>query len=355
MKKILRIALLLAIAAMVVFAYLDYKRLLAINTTMGQNQTRVLYIPTGATFQDVTDSLQSKGILKNMNTFKWVAKKKSYPSLVKPGRYELRGHLTNNELVNKLRSGDQDPMHLTLHNISGIYQLAGQLGRKLEPDSISFLDLFNSKDALSAFGVDPNTLTAYFLPNTYEVWWDTSPTAFLRRMRQEFDRFWTEERLAKAKKLKLSPIEVVTLASIVESETVRNDEKPTVAGLYLNRLERGMRLQSDPTVIYALKRDDPKVKIPRVYYRHLSYESPFNTYQNAGLPPGPIKIPTHSSIEAVLNPASHNYVYMAADPDRPGYHSFASNLRQHNVNARKYREWAKPVWNITAWESIACL
>ena len=340
MKKILGILLILIVLAGLLFGYLYWKRILAVNTTMDENQTKLLYIPTGANFQDVLDSLEAGNILKNESTFKWVAEKKNYPSLVKSGRYELRGRMTNNELINKLRAGDQDPVKLTLHGISGIYDLAGTLSRHLEPDSLSFVSLFRSQEALSAFGVNANTVTAYFLPNTYKVWWDTSPTAFLRRMRQEFDRFWNEQRLARAEKLGLSPIEVVTLASIVERETVREDEKPVVAGLYLNRLERNMLLQSDPTVIYGIRLDKPHVKINRVLYSHLSYDSPYNTYKYPGLPPGPIKIPALSSIDAVLNHREHNYIYMAADPDRPGYHSFASNLRQHNINARKYQRWA---------------
>ena len=323
-----------------VLGYLYWKRILDVNTRMKRNETRVLFIPTGATYQDVVDSLKAGDFLNNYRSFNWVAEKKNYPQLVKAGRYELRGHMTNNELVNQLRSGDQQPLHLTLNNISGIYELAGVLGRKLEPDSLSFINLFKSEESLSAFGVNPQTLTAYFLPNTYEVWWNTSPAAFLKRMRSEFDNFWNDERMKKAEKLGLSPIEVVTLASIVESETVKRDEQPRVAGLYLNRINRNMKLQSDPTVIYAIKMDQPHVQIRRVLNRHLRYDSPFNTYVYSGLPPGPIRIPELSAIDAVLNKEDHSYIFMAADPDRPGYHNFATNLRQHNRNARKYQNWA---------------
>ena len=340
MRRILGFIALAVLLGGLVLGYLYWKRVLDINTNMKRNETRVLFIATGATFQDVVDSLKAADLLKNYKTFNWVAEKKNYPELVKAGRYELRGRMTNNELVNQLRSGDQQPIHLTLNNISGIYELAGVLGRKLEPDSLSFLNLFQSQESLSAFGVNPQTLTAYFLPNTYEVWWNTSPTAFLKRMRKEFDKFWDESRSGKAEKLGLTPIEVVTLASIVESETVMPDEQPRVAGLYVNRLERNMRLQSDPTVIFAIKMDQPHLQIKRVLNRHLKYDSPFNTYQNAGLPPGPIRIPELRAIDAVLNKENHAYIFMAADPDRPGYHNFATNLRQHNINARKYQNWA---------------
>lgn len=340
MKKIIYALLVVLLLAGIYFGYLYYKRVLAINTTMDGDETAVLLIPTGSRYPEVLDSLESGNILKNTKTFEWVAEKKNYPQLVKPGRYVLKGGMTNNELVNKLRAGDQDPLRITLHDISGIHQLAGTLGAKLEPDSIAFLNLFKADEALSAFGVSSNTVTAYFLPNTYEVWWDTSPAAFLQRMRKEFNKFWDEERVRKAQQLGLSPIDVVTLASIVEKETVKGDEKPIVAGLYLNRLKRGMRLESDPTVIYGIRRDNPNMQIYRVYNKHLAYQSPYNTYRNAGLPPGPIKIPALSSIDAVLNHARHNYIFMAADPERPGYHNFASNLRQHTINANKYRRWA---------------
>jgi len=328
----------LAVGAWIGYGY--YKKVWAVNTTMDSDEEVIFYVPTGATYPEVIDSLQSADILKDLEDFEWVAEKKNYPSLVKPGRYLLKGKMTNNELVNKLRAGDQDPIRITLHNISGIYELAGQLGQKLEPDSLSFLSLFKSSEALSAFGVDEQTVTAYFLPNTYEVWWNTSATAFLKRMRKEFDKYWTESRIQKANQLDLTPVEVVTLASIVEKETVKPDEKPMVAGLYLNRLERGMLLQSDPTSVYGYKLDYPNQVIKRVYNKHIRYDSPYNTYIYAGLPPGPIKIPALSSVDAVLDYDDHNYIFMAADPDRPGYHNFATNLRQHNINARKYQQWA---------------
>lgn len=340
MKKIIVIAIvaLLIIGGLIGYDY--YQRVWAVNTVMSEGEERVLFIPTGASYSEVLDSLVALEVLKDLEDFKWVADKKNYPSLVKSGRYVLEGPMTNNELANKLRSGDQDAVKLTLHNISGIYELAGKLGAKLESDSSSFLSLFKSEEALSAFGVEPRTVTAYFLPNTYEVWWNTSATAFLKRMRREFDRYWTPERSEKAEKQGLTPIEAITLASIVEKETVQSDEKPLVAGLYLNRLKKNMLLQSDPTAVYGYKLDYPAEKIRRVYNKHINYDSPFNTYLYQGLPPGPIKIPSLSTVEAVINPAEHDYIFMAADPDRPGYHNFATNLRQHNQNARKYRNWA---------------
>ncbi|AEV32019.1 conserved hypothetical protein, YceG family [Owenweeksia hongkongensis DSM 17368] len=339
-KKILLIVVVAVLVACSILGSLYYKRILAVNVKLKPGQTFELFIPTGSDFTAVRDSLVSNDILKNTNTFEWVADKKNYPSLVKPGRYVLVPGMTNNALVNKLRSGDQDAVQLTLHNISGIYELSARLSQTLEGDSLSFLNLLESDESLSAFGVSSNTVSAYFLPNTYELWWNTSPSALLKRMRQEFDKFWNEERQAKAKKLGLTPIEVVTLASIVEKETNRNDEKPTVAGLYANRIKQGMKLQSDPTVIYALLLENPKMKITRVYYKHLRYDSPYNTYMYPGLPPGPIKIPELSTVDAVLNREKHDYIFMVADPERPGYHTFARTLAQHERNRRKYIDWA---------------
>ncbi len=339
-KKILLFVIVAALAACSILGFLYYKRILAVNVHLKPGQTFELFIPTGSDFAAVRDSLVANDILKNTKTFEWVADKKNYPSLVKPGRYVLVPGMTNNALVNKLRSGDQDPVQLTLHNISGIYELSARLSQTLEGDSLSFLNLLESDESLSAFGVSSNTVSAYFLPNTYELWWNTSPSALLKRMRQEFDKFWNEERQAKAKKLGLTPIEVVTLASIVEKETNRNDEKPTVAGLYANRIKQGMKLQSDPTVIYALLLENPKMKITRVYYKHLRYDSPYNTYMYPGLPPGPIKIPELSTVDAVLNREKHDYIFMVADPERPGYHTFARTLAQHERNRRKYIDWA---------------
>ncbi len=323
-----------------IFAFVFYQRIFAPNVDLGDKETFFLKIPTGATYEWVLDSLSENEILKKQKGFDWVADRKNYPSLVKAGRYEIPNGMSNNDLVNKLRSGDQDPIQLTLNNLSGIYKLSGELGEVLEPDSLDFLQLLESEAALSAFGVNPKTVSAYFLPNTYEVWWNTSPSAFLQRMHREFDNYFDEERKRKAKKLNLNPIEVVTLASIVQSETAMNDEKPIVAGLYLNRLRRGIKLQSDPTSVYGYLLDHPTEQIRRVYYKQTRYDSEFNTYIYGGLPPGPIRIPDLSSIEAVLNPADHGYIFMAADPERSGYHNFAKTNAQHTRNARKYREWA---------------
>ncbi len=338
MKRISAVLIVLLFAA--VGAYLGYgyyQKVFQPNTRLDENFE--LLIPSGATFDIVVDSLTENKVLKNMDDFSWVAQKKNYPKKIRPGRYIIKPGLNNNDLVNKLRSGAQDPVKLVLHDISGVYELAGKLSKKLQPDSVEFLEFLKSEERLMPYEVNPLTATAYFLPNTYELYWTLSPEDIMSRMRDEFYRFWTDERLGKAKEMGLTPVEIITLASIVEKETVKSDEKDEVAGLYYNRIKKGMKLQSDPTVIYAINLDFPKRKISRVYFKDLAYDSPFNTYQNRGLPPGPIKIPALSTVDAVLSYARHDYIFMVADPERPGYHNFATTLRGHEINRRKYIRW----------------
>ena len=337
MKKLIVVVVLLLVAFGLYWGYGYYQKVFEPNTRLDKNFE--LRVPEGSSFQSVLDTLSRRQVLDNVESFKWVAEKKGYPQRIRAGRYLIKPGWNNNEIVNKLRSGAQDPVKLVLHDISGVYELAGKLGKKLEPDSVEFLELLTSAEKLKTYEVNPQTATAYFLPNTYEVYWTLSPEAFMSRMRDEFYRFWTDERLRKAREMNLTPVEVVTLASIVEKETVKPDEKKEVAGLYYNRIRKGMKLQSDPTVIYAINMDHPTRTIQRVYYKDLAYSSPYNTYQNPGLPPGPIKIPALSSIDAVLNYAHHDYIFMVADPERPGYHSFATTLRGHEINRRKCINW----------------
>ncbi len=336
MKKIIGITVSVVIALAAYLGYGYYQKVFRPNTALDSDFE--LFIPRGAQVEDVIDSLSSNGVLKDVSGFKWVLGKKGYDQ-VRPGRYVLQPGMNNNEIVNKLRSGSQDPVRLVLHDISGVYELAGKLAARLEPDSMTFLEMLTSSDDLKPYEVNPQTATVYFLPNTYELYWTTSPQQLMARMQDEFYRFWTDERLRKAKDMNLTPTEVVTLASIVEKETTKADEKDEVAGLYYNRIKKGMKLQSDPTVIYAINMDYPQRKITRVYFKDLTYSSPYNTYQNNGLPPGPIKIPALSTIDAVLNHKKHDYIFMVADPERPGYHNFATTLRGHNINRDKYINW----------------
>jgi len=292
----------------------------------------ILFIPENASFQDVTDSLTNNKILFNYKAFKWVSNKKSYPASVKPGRYLLKESLNTNQIVNMLRVGTQEPLDVTFNNVRFKEDLAGKVSKYIQADSISILNLFSDEKKIKEFGFTNETYRAMFIPNTYEFFWTTSADEFAKRMKSEYDSFWTESRKSKAEKLKLSPVEVIILASIVQSETIKADELKRVSGLYINRLKRGILLQADPTIKYAIG----NYSLKRVLKKHLEIDSPYNTYKHAGLPPGPIAFPEISVIDAVLNYESHNYLYMCAKEDFSGYHSFATSLAQHNRNAAKY-------------------
>lgn len=293
----------------------------------------VLIVPQNATYLQVLDSLSVNGVLQSLKAFKWVAKKKSYPLAVKPGRYVLKKGMNSNQAVNILRSGLQTPMDVTFNNVHFKEELAGKVSKYIQADSLSILGLFYDEAQIEAYGFTPETYRAMFIPNTYEFYWTTSAEEFAERMKAEFDRFWDGERRAKAEKMNLTPAEVTTLASIVQAETAKTEELETVAGLYVNRLERGQLLQADPTVKYAVG----DFSLKRILNSHLVVDSPYNTYKYAGLPPGPINFPETASIDAVLNYQDHNYIFMCAREDFSGYHNFAKTLAQHNRNAAKYR------------------
>lgn len=291
------------------------------------------YIPTGSTFQDVSNALVQQGIIHSQTTFDWVSEQKKYKLNVKPGRYRLKDGMSNNELVNLLRAGLQEPVMLTFNNVRFKEDLAGKVGKFIEADSTEIIDLLNNSSFVQSYGFNTTTFLTIFLPNTYEFWWNTSAEQFVERMAAEYKTFWTAERKQKAKALGLTQSEVSILASIIQKETNKADEKPTVAGVYYNRLKKGMLLQADPTLVYA-NRD---FTARRVLNKHKLIDSPYNTYKYKGLPPGPICLPSIESIDAVLNVKSHNYLYFCAKPDGSGYHSFACTYNEHLQNAREFQ------------------
>ncbi|MDR2511893.1 MAG: endolytic transglycosylase MltG [Bacteroidales bacterium] len=293
----------------------------------------LLYIPTGSNYKTVCDSLFHNGFLKSQARFEWVAKYKKYPSKVKPGCYRITKNLNNRRLLNMLISGNQCEIKLSINNVRTVYDLAKKIGNDLESDSAQIIDAMLNNDFLIENETDSNNVISVIIPNTYNVYWTTSPEKFLERMLKENKKLWTNERLQKAKKLSLTPAEVVTLASIVNQESNKDDEKATIASVYLNRLKIAMPLQADPTVVFA----NSDFTIKRVLHKYLTIDSPYNTYKNKGLPPGPIHLPSISSIDAVLNPAETDYLYFCAKDDFSGYHAFASTLEEHNNNAAKYR------------------
>ncbi len=294
----------------------------------------VMLISVEDTYDTVKDRLLKDEILFSEKAFKWVAKKKKYNKNVKPGRYKLKRGMTTNELVNMLRSGAQKPVDITFNNVRFKEDMAGKVSKYIQADSLSILALFSDEKQIKEWGFTTETFRTMFIPNTYEMYWTISAKEFAKRMHDEYQNFWNAERKIKAEALNISPAEVSIVASIVQSETIKKDELPRVAGLYINRLKRGILLQADPTVKYAVG----DFSIKRVLNKHLEIESPYNTYKYVGLPPGPICFPSIQSIDAVLNYESHKFLYMCAKEDFSGYHNFAKTLRQHNRNANIYRK-----------------
>jgi UPF0755 protein len=315
-------------------AYYLYQVIMGVNTWTADGKPVSVYVATGSDFNDLKKVLYKNGLVIHRKNFEWLAKKKKLDRYVKPGRYVIENNMTNLDLVNMLRAGHQVPVHVIFNNVRDIYQLAGKVGKQIEADSSSIVRLLTDSLYLAKMGVKPVYAATIFIPNTYELWWNTDADGFIQRMYTENQKFWNKERLRKAKDLGLSKEEVFVLASIVEKETNKNDEKPMIAAVYLNRLKKGWRLQADPTLIYAL--GDYSIK--RVLNKHKLIDSPYNTYQHLGLPPGPICIPSISSIDAVLNAPKENYLFFCAKDDFSGYHVFAKTLKQHKKNARKYQK-----------------
>lgn len=291
-------------------------------------------IPYEATFDQVLDSLRAKDILKNEKAFRWVSGKKDYPGHIKAGRYLFQSGQNTNSMVNMLKAGNQKAVSIIFNNLRFMEELAGKVSRYIASDSSDLIAYLTDSTVIKKLGFNKYSFHAMFIPNTYEMYWTTTPEKFAQRMKTEYDHFWNEERKAKAEEQELTPIEVITIASIVQEETTKEEEKPVVAGLYLNRIRRGIPLQADPTIRYALG----NFGIRRILTKYLEIDSPYNTYKYAGLPPGPINFPEISSIDAVLNAERHNYLYMCAKEDFSGYHHFARTLREHNRNAKRYRE-----------------
>lgn len=297
-----------------------------------------IFIPSNADFEVLMEVVGPH--IKSPRMFAWAARLKGYQSRVRSGRYLLEPGASNQELINRLRQ-QSDPIRITFNNQERIENLAGRLAATLEADSLSFLKAMRNPTFLQEKGFNQTNALAMYIPNSYDVFWDINPAAFRDRMHREYQQFWSSDRRNQAAVLGLTPLQVMGLASIVHKETVRPDERPTVAGVYLNRLKRRMKLQADPTVIFALKQtyQNFDTVIKRVLYKDLRIPSPFNTYRIKGIPPGPIAMPDVSAIDAVLWPENHSYLYFVANPNRPGYHLFASTLSQHNRNKRRYTTW----------------
>lgn len=304
------------------------------NIDLIQKESVIIYIPTGSGFDTVCSILKKEAGLRSEYGFRKAAKHKGYMQNIKPGRYRIMNSMTNNSLINMLRSGNQEAVNLTFNNVRTISDLAGKIAKQLEFSADSLLNYINNDSLTQSYGFTAEEFPCMFIPNTYQVLWNITPEKFIERMHREYTKFWTDERLEKAAQINLTPIEVSILASIVISETVRKDEMPRVAGVYINRLVKKMKLEADPTVKFAIGDFDLK----RILNRHLKYDSPYNTYLYEGLPPGPIYIPDIHAIDAVLNYEKHNYLFMCAKDDFSGYHAFAVTNAEHARNAAQYHQ-----------------
>ena len=298
------------------------------------SETKYVYVyEDGKDFEALCRELQDSAGCAHLDFFRWLAELREYPGNMKSGRFAVEPGMNNNALLNRLRRGQQAPIRLTFNNLRLMSDLTDRLSAQLMIDNDELLSYLGDEAYCESLGFNPTTIKTMFIPNTYEVYWNIPAEKLIERMKREYDAFWTDARLKKAKDLRLSPIEVSILASIVEEETAVPDEYPIVAGLYINRLYKGMPLQADPTVKYAVG----DFSLKRILHKHLAVDSPYNTYQHEGLPPGPIRIPSVRGIDAVLNRTQHNYLYMCAKEDFSGRHNFAVTLSEHNRNADKYR------------------
>ncbi len=336
MKKNIFIFILIAVVLVAgSVGYNKYRQVFSPNVPHSIEE-ELIDIPTRAGFEEVVDLLNAKRLLIDEKGFRWVAEKMHYHNAsVKAGKYRIKPGMSNRDLVGLLRSGRQEPVRVTIRAVRNLDMLAGLASRDLEFDSAALIG-YILKDWLPGTSYTRENALSLFIPNTYEFYWNTTPQQFVERMQKEHDRFWAGKRSEQANALGITPVEVYTLASIVERETQDNSEKPRIAGVYLNRLEKGMLLQADPTVIFA--QNDFTLK--RVLKKHLEIDSPFNTYKYTGLPPGPIYMPTIQTIDATLNAEDHQYIYFCVNPEKPGTHAFASTLRGHLRNARRYQQWA---------------
>jgi UPF0755 protein len=327
--------IILAIAGVVLivgayFSFQQYQIYFSPNVNAGG---KYLYIKTGSNMDSLYKEIKTKNLLKDVGTFSQAAVKMELSTHLKPGRYKLTGGTTNRVLINMIKAGNQEPVKLKFHNIRKKEDFAGYLAKNLESDSASFSKVLDSAALIEKYGFTADNSYTMYIPNTYEMYWTTTPLEFFDRMQKEYDKFWTAARKQKAAALNLSPQQVTVLASIVDGEALYDKEMPIIAGLYLNRLNKGILLQADPTVIFA--NNDFTVK--RVTNALLRVDSKYNTYKYAGLPPGPIMMPSINAIDAVLSPNKNNYIYMCAKEDFSGYHAFAETKAQHEINANKYR------------------
>jgi len=332
-KKFFSILLVLALLAAIA-GFVIYNKIWGVNVANTQEE-HIITIAEDATIESLSSQLAEQGIILDADNFTQVAKWMKYDQNIKAGRFKAEANWSNRALISQLRSGNQSPVSVTFNSLRTIEDLSGRITRNIQVDSLSFLNYITDPATLDKYGKNNQNILSLFTPNTYQTYWNTSKEKLVARMKTETDKFWNNSRLNKAKALNLTPEQVYTLASIVEKETLVKSEKPRIAGVYLNRLRKGMLLQADPTVVFAVG----DFGIRRVLNKHLAVDSPYNTYKYSGLPPGPIFMPDIGTIDAVLNYEKHNYIFFCAKPDNSGLHAFAVDSRGHANNANKYRAW----------------
>ncbi|MEG2791530.1 MAG: endolytic transglycosylase MltG [Odoribacter sp.] len=332
MKKILW-GILLAFILAATMIYIGYYYFILQPNTVVKDDG-IIYIREDDSFETVLLTLQSKEYIKNTTTLRTVARLKEYTQSVKSGRYRIQNGMNNNQLINMLRSGRQEPIHFTFNNIRTLEDFAGIVSKQLAIDSSDFLKLTQDSNYVEALGFTPTNFIAMFIPNTYQIYWNTTTVDFIKKMNAEYHKFWTAERLEKAKQAGFSPMDIIIIASIVEEETNQTSELPIIAGIYINRLNKGWKLGACPTLKFALG----DFSLRRILDKHLEIDSPYNTYKNTGLPPGPVRMPSPQVIDAVLNYEHHEYMFFCAKSDFSGTHHFSRTLRQHNQYAAEYHK-----------------
>ena len=314
------------------FSFYAYQVVYTPNILVGK-ESRELIIPRGATFKSVQQQLHEGRYVSDLISFSFLARLMKYDRAVKPGRYVLTEGMSNMQAIRLLRSGNQVPVQMRFHNIRTLDELPEKITANLLMTPVQFDSALMRFIRDNPYGFNRDNVVAMFIPNTYEVYYDVSPDDLIERMHQEYEAFWSDENLSLAAKAGLTPVEVSTLASIVQAETVKAEEAPVIAGLYLNRLRKGIALQADPTLKFALG----DFSLKRILNVHKEIDSPYNTYMNAGLPPGPINMPEIASLRAVLNYSPSDYLYMCAREDFSGYHNFTADYQQHLRNATRYQ------------------
>jgi UPF0755 protein len=334
LKKVLIAFVLLFAVGGLATTYLAYKFIYKPNVLLSGKKSEIIYIPTGSNFEDVKGVLYTGGLVQNRASFEWLAERKNYKRKIKPGKYILKSRMTNNELLDLLRSGRQVPVQVTFTLARNKKELAIKIQEQLEVKQEEMLDLLTDDAFMAKYGLTAENSLTLFIPNTYEFYWNTSAKKFIERMAEEYKKFWNEKRKILAKEIGLTQSEVAVLASIVQQETYIDKEKPIVAGVYMNRLAKKMPLQADPTLIWAAG----DFTIKRVTSKYFNIDSPYNTYKNLGLPPGPICLPSTVSLDAVLNYKKHNFVYFCAKEDFSGLSNYACSYTDHLKNARKYQQ-----------------